>query len=163
MTVDIHKAPYFIDPETGFELKPLAANDDASAAAILASATGENTAQAAQIVLDRARTAGDDRVIGGWLNDQLISAYTIERDGMANQVTIIAVEPDHRRKGFGKTMLMDALRRSGRRPLTAETDEDALGFYKACGFKMVGRRKQPNGIFRYRVGWHAPRNAEDNC
>ena len=163
MTVDIHKAPYFIDPETGFELKPLAANDDASAAAILASATGENTAQAAQIVLDRARTAGDDRVIGGWLNDQLISAYTIERDGMANQVTIIAVDPDHRRKGFGKTMLMDALRRSGRRPLTAETDEDALGFYKACGFKMVGRRKQPNGIFRYRVGWHAPRNAEDNC
>lgn len=163
MTVDYNKAPYFADPDTGFELKPLAPNDDDRAATILASATGANTADAARKVMDRAREGGNDRVIGGWLNDELIGAYTIERDGMANQVTIIAVDADHRRKGFGKTMLMDALRRSGRRPLTAETDEEALGFYKASGFKMVGRRKQPDGNFRYRVGWHAPRNAEENC
>jgi hypothetical protein len=38
----------------------------------------------------------------------------------------------------------------------AETDEDGLGFYKACGFKLVGRRTHPSGTFRYRVGWHAP-------
>lgn len=158
MTIDIHKAPYFIDPDTGFELRPLAASDDTLAAPLLAEATGENTVEAAQIVIDRARTGGNDRVIGGWLNDQLIGAYTIERDGMANQVTIIAVTPEFRRQGFGKMMLLDALRRSGRRPLTAETDEDALGFYKASGFKMVGRRKHPSGVFRYRVGWHAPRD-----
>lgn len=163
MTVDYHKAPYFADPETGFELKPLAPEDDAKAAAILASATGENTSEAAQVVMDRARSGGKDRVIGGWLDNQLIGAYTIERDGMANQVTIIAVDPEFRRKGFGKTMLLDALRRSGRRPLTAETTEDALEFYKKSGFKMVGRRKQPSGEFHYRVGWHAPRNTEDNC
>ena len=163
MTVDYNKAPYFADPDTGFELKPLAPSGDDRAAAILAAATGENTAEAARTVMDRAREAGNDRVIGGWLNNELIAAYTIERDGMANQVTIIAVDPGHRRKGFGKTMLMDALRRSGRRPLTAETDEDALGFYKACGFKMVGRRKHSSGVFRYRVGWHAPRNADENC
>lgn len=163
MTVDYHKAPYFADPDTGFELRPLAPDDDALAAAILAEATGENTPEAAQIVMDRARTSGNDRVIGGWLNDVLIGAYTIERDGMANQVTIIAIAPEFRRQGFGKTMLMDALRRSGRRPLTAETDDDALGFYKACGFKMVGRRKHPSGIFRYRVGWHAPRGGDEDC
>jgi hypothetical protein len=46
--------------------------------------------------------------------------------------------------------------RSGRRPLVAETDEEGLGFYKACGFKMVGRRKHPSGAVRYRIGWHAP-------
>lgn len=163
MTVDYNKAPYFADPDTGFELRPLAQSDDDRAAAILASATGENTAEAARLVMDRAREAGNDRVIGGWLNDELIGAYTIERDGMANQVTILAIDSGHRRKGFGKTMLMDALRRSGRRPLTAEASDDALGFFKKCGFKMVGRRKQPSGEFRYRVGWHAPRNAEENC
>lgn len=163
MSVDYNSAPYFIDPDTGFELRPLPAEDDATAITVLAEATGENTAEAAQIVIDRARESGDDRVIGGWLNDQLIGAYTIERDGMANQVTLIAVAPDFRRKGFGKTMLLDALRRSGRRPLIAETDDDALQFYKKCGFKMVGRRKHPSGVFRYRVGWHAPRNTEEDC
>ena len=164
MTVNVNTAPYFIDPDTGFELRPLAAGDDVLATKVLAEATGENTVEAAQIVIDRSREGGKDRVIGGWLNDQLIGAYTIERDGMANQVTLIAVAPEFRRKGFGKTMLLDALRRSGRRPLTAETDEDALEFYKKCGFKMVGRRKHPRGVFRYRVGWHAPRNNnDDNC
>jgi GNAT superfamily N-acetyltransferase len=166
MTIDVHTAPYFTDPDTGFELRPLAASDDPMAAPILAEATGENTVEAAHIVIERARTGGNDRVIGGWLNDQLIGAYTIERDGMANQVTVIAVAPAFRRQGFGRMMLLDALRRSGRRPLTAETDDDALGFYKACGFKMVGRRKYPSGVFRYRVGWHAPRQGatgDDNC
>lgn len=166
MPVNVHTAPYFIDPDTGFELRPLAASDDTLAAPVLAAATGENTIEAAQIVIERARTGGKDRVIGGWLNDQLIGAYTIERDGMANQVTLIAVDPEFRRRGFGKTMLLDALRRSGRRPLTAETDEDALDFYKKCGFKMVGRRKHLSGVFRYRVGWHAPRDnapSGDNC
>lgn len=163
MSVDYHTAPYFIDPDTGFELRPVPASDDAPAAGILADATGEATAEAAQIVMDRARSGGSDRVIGGWLHDRLIAAYTIERDGMANQVTLIAVMPEFRRQGFGRLCLLDALRRSGRRPLTAETDDDALGFYKACGFKMVGRRKHPSGVFRYRVGWHAPRHDNDTC
>lgn len=165
MTIDLNNAPYFSDPDTGFELRPLASSDDAQATQILASATGEGTPEAAQIRIDEARSAGADRVIGGWLNDALIGAYTLERDGMANEVRLIAVAQDHRMQGFGKVMLYDALRRSGRRPLTAETDDDALGFYKACGFKMVGRRKHPSGVFRYRVGWHAPKpgSSGDNC
>lgn len=166
MSIDIHTAPYFTDPETGFELRPLPESDDARAAEILADATGEGTADAALILITAARAGGADRVIGGWLNDQLISAYTLERDGMANQVRVIAVSLPFRKQGFGRMMLMDALRRSGRRPLTAETDDAALGFYKTCGFKMVGRRKHPSGVFRYRVGWHAPKQGAtgaDNC
>ncbi len=163
MSVDVNSAPYFTDPETGFELRPLDAKNDADAAGLLAESTDEKTPEAAQTVIDRARAGGNDRVIGGWLDGQMIGVYTIERDGMANQVTLIAVAPEQRRKGFGKTMLLDALRRSGRRPLIAETPDDTLEFYKKSGFKMVGRRKQPNGTFRYRVGWHAPRSKEDNC
>ncbi len=165
MSFDLHSAPYFTDPDTGFELRPLPASDDATAATILADATGEGTVEAAQIRIEQARAGGADRVIGGWLNDNLIAAYTLERDGMANQIVVIAVAPEFRLQGFGRMMLLDALRRSGRRPLTAETDDDALGFYKACGFKMVGRRKHPSGVFRYRVGWHAPRTGatDENC
>lgn len=166
MTVDPNTAPYFIDPDTGFELRPLPESDADSAAQVLADATGEGTPEAARIRVEQAMAGGKDRVIGGWLRDQLIAAYTLERDGMANQIAVIAVAPAFRKQGFGRMMLHDALRRSGRRPLTAETDDDSIGFYKACGFKMVGRRKHPSGEFRYRVGWHAPRQTAtgtDNC
>ncbi len=146
----------FIDPESGLEIRPLPASRDIDAAAILADATGAGTPEAAREELAEARAGGDDRVIGASLNGELIAAYTLVRDGMANQIGLIAVHQDHRRRGIGRALLQDALRRSGRRPLTAETDEEGLPFYKACGFKMVGRRKHPSGTFRYRIGWHAP-------
>jgi GNAT superfamily N-acetyltransferase len=146
----------FIDPESGFEIRPWPEARDAEAAAILADATGAGTADAAQERIAAARAEAPDRVFGGLLDGTLVGAYTLQRDGMANIVGIIGVEKGHRRRGIGRTLLLDALRRSGRRPLVAETDEETLGFYKACGFKMVGRRKQPSGTFRYRVGWHAP-------
>lgn len=149
-------SPIFIDPQSGLDIRPLPDNRDSDAAALLADATGAGTPEAAREQIDIARAGGADRVLGATLDGELVGAYTLVRDGMANQVGIIGVHPDHRRRGIGRALLQDALRRSGRRPLTAETDEEGLGFYKACGFKMVGRRKGPNGTFRYRIGWHAP-------
>jgi ribosomal protein S18 acetylase RimI-like enzyme len=146
----------FIDPGSGLEIRPLPADRDDDAATLLADATGEGTPDAARGHLETARAGGADRVLGATLDGDLVGAYTLVRDGMANQVGIIGVRADHRRRGIGRALLQDALRRSGRRPLTAETDEEGLGFYKACGFKMVGRRKHPSGTFRYRIGWHAP-------
>lgn len=146
----------FIDPKSGLDIRPLPASKDADAAALLADATGEGTAEAAQEKITEARAGGEDRVLGATQNGTLVGVYTLIRDGMANQIGILGVHKDHRRRGIGRALLQDALRRSGRRPLTAETDEEGLPFYKACGFKMVGRRKHPSGTFRYRIGWHAP-------
>jgi ribosomal protein S18 acetylase RimI-like enzyme len=146
----------FLDPESGIEIRPWPASRDAEAAALLAEATGEGTADAAQAALEAIRAGGADRVLGAVQQGELVGAYGLRRDGMANEVAIIAVAAAHRRRGIGRLLLQDALRRSGKRPLVAETDEEGLGFYKACGFKLVGRRKQPSGAFRYRVGWHAP-------
>lgn len=149
----------FVDEKTGLEIHPWPDDRDAEAADILADASGAGTAEAARSKIIEARDGGANRVFGGLLDGQLVGAYTLRRDGMANEVGIIAVAKEHRRRGFGRVLLMDALRRSGRRPLVAETDAEGLPFYKACGFKMVGRRKQPDGTFRYRIGWHAPTGA----
>jgi GNAT superfamily N-acetyltransferase len=146
----------FTDPATGLEIRPITAEHDGDACSILADATGAGTPDAAQRKIDAARAGGADRTLGAFRSSELVAAYTLQRDGMANEIGIIGVAAPHRRQGIGRALLHDALRRSGRRPLVAETDEEGLGFYKACGFKMVGRRKQPDGSFRYRIGWHAP-------
>lgn len=146
----------FIDPGSHFEIRALPAHDEASAAIILAPATGEGTADAALVRIAALREAADAAIYGAYVDRVLVGAYGIQRDGMANTIALIAVQNEHRKRGIGRAMLTDALRRSGKRPLTAETDEEGLPFYKACGFKLIGRRIHPSGAVRYRIGWHAP-------
>jgi GNAT superfamily N-acetyltransferase len=90
-------------------------------------------------------------------NDSPIAVIALRKASMANEVALLAVAREHRGQGLAKRCLSDVLRRSGRRPLTVEADEQCAEFYKACGFKIVGRRPDPDGGFRYRLGWHAPR------
>jgi GNAT superfamily N-acetyltransferase len=146
----------FIDPGSHFEIRALPAHDETNAAAILAPATGAGTSEAAAGIIAALRAAADAAIYGAYVDRALVGAYGIRRDGMANTIALIAVAGAHRKRGIGRAMLTDALRRSGKRPLTAETDEEGLPFYKACGFKLVGRRVHPSGAVRYRIGWHAP-------
>ena len=88
--------------------------------------------------------------------DEPVAVIAMRKASMANEIALLVVGRDHRGQGLAKRCLSDALRRSGRRPLTVEADEACTEFYKACGFKIVGRRPDPNGGFRYRLGWHAP-------
>jgi GNAT superfamily N-acetyltransferase len=90
-------------------------------------------------------------------DDTPVAVIALRKASMANEVALLVVAREHRGQGLAKRCLGDVLRRSGRRPLTVEADERCAEFYKACGFKIVGRRPDPDGGFRYRLGWHAPR------
>jgi len=146
----------FIDPGSGLEIRAISPSERDVAARILAPATGEGTFDAAAKAIEGLIASDKAGLYGGFIGHELVAAYGIRRDGMSNEIPIIAVRDDHRRRGIGRALLQDALRRSGRRPLVVETDDDGLPFYKACGFKLFGRRPQPSGTVRYRLGWHAP-------
>ncbi len=119
-------------------------------------ATGDGTLAAAAARIDDLLAADKAGLYGAYIAHELVAAYGIRRDGMSNEVPLIAVRADHRRRGIGRALLQDALRRSGKRPLVVETDDEGLPFYKACGFKLFGKRPHPSGVVRYRLGWHAP-------
>jgi ribosomal protein S18 acetylase RimI-like enzyme len=146
-----------IVPETGFkELAPDPARDEA-AATVLAAATFEGTLEAGRERLAALRADPDTSIYGLIIRGELVAVYGLRRVHLSMEVTSLAVAPDHRRRGYGRRALADALRRSGSRPLVAETDDDALDFYRTCGFKVIGRRRSPHGIIRYRLGAHGPR------
>jgi len=149
----------FIDPAARVEIRALDPALDEEAAAIIAATTGAGTTQRGREMLGGLRADDAVELYGLFAGGALAAVYTLRREALANEVTHLAVKDGERRKGHGRACLQDALRRSGKRPLIVETAEDAIGFYKACGFKLVGRRKQPSGTVRYRLGWHAPRPA----
>ncbi|MBA2277457.1 MAG: GNAT family N-acetyltransferase [Chloroflexia bacterium] len=138
----------FIDPAARVEIRALDPGLDEDAAGILAAATGADTIERGREVLGE--------LCGLFAGGDLVAVYGLRRASTANEVTYLAVKAGVRRKGYGRACLRDALRRSGQRPLVAETDEGGVAFYKACGFKLVGRRTHPSGTVRYRLGWHAP-------
>lgn len=146
----------FLDPVSGFEIRAISPSERDAAATVLAPATGDGTVVAARRAIDILLEDEKAGLFGAFVAHDLVAAYGIRRDGMANEVALIAVREDQRGRGIGRALLQDALRRSGRRPLIAETDDQALPFYKACGFKLFGRRVHPSGTVRYRLGWHTP-------
>ncbi len=146
----------FIDPGSGLEIRAISPSGRDAAAHVLASATGEGTTEAAATAIEGLIASDKAGLYGGFIGRELVAAYGIRRDGMSNEIPIIAVRGDHQRRGIGRALLQDALRRSGKRPLVVETDDEGLPFYKACGFKLFGKRPHPSGTVRYRLGWHAP-------
>jgi ribosomal protein S18 acetylase RimI-like enzyme len=140
----------------GPTVKPLDPSFDEEAAVILSACTPEGTVEQGRAVINNARVDPDSSLFGLFVDGRLEGAYVLRKATMMNEIPFLAVATEHRRHGHGRMCLFDALLRSGKRPLVVETGEETLPFYKAVGFKMVGKRKGPDGSARYRLGWHAP-------
>lgn len=129
---------------------------DGQAAEILAAAVVPPTTEAAAATIAGARADDDAQLLELLVDGKLAGAYILRKVGMANEISCLAIDEAHRKQGLGRMCLMDALLRSGRRPLMVETGEECFPFFKAIGFKLVGKRKNADGVVRYRLGWHAP-------
>jgi len=143
----------YIDPGAGLEIRAISPSERPAIETLVRASV---TASRGDAKLAALANLPDPQVFAAFQAGELVATYALRRDGLANDLAVVVVREDRRRQGIGRTMLMDALRRSGRRPLAAQTPEDVLPFFKACGFKLVGRRVQPDGEVHFRVGWHTP-------
>lgn len=129
---------------------------DAEAAEI-AAAAARGTPKAGRSAVADARRDAETTLYGVSVGEALVAVYALRIAGLSAELALLAVGPPQRRQGHGRACLADAFARIGGRPLVVETDADALGFFRAAGFKLVGKRHPPGGSPRYRLGWHAPR------
>lgn len=61
----------------------------------------------------------------------------------------IVVDEAYRGSGLGRLLLEDAAARYAIRSFTAETDQDAVGFYRACGFDIRSLGEKYPGVERF--------------
>ena len=54
------------------------------------------------------------------------------------EILDIAVNPKYRKKGIGKSLIVFILNQFPVGTITAETDNEAVEFYKRCGFDVIG-------------------------
>ncbi|MCL2198350.1 MAG: GNAT family N-acetyltransferase [Defluviitaleaceae bacterium] len=87
--------------------------------------------------------------IFGWHENGEITGvcgFTIHKEKI--EITTIAVSENSRNRGIGSAMI-SALWTKYKLVIEAETDDDAVGFYKKCGFKAVATKKR-GGTSRYK-------------
>ena len=136
---------------------PLPAALDPAAAGFLADCPSLASTEAAARAIATLRNDPDGEVYGWVDGDALIAVYGLRKAGLSHELPWLAVAPSWRGQRYGRSALVDALRRCGRKPMTLEADESGKGWYESIGFRTVGRRPSSGGGFRYRMGWYAPR------
>ena len=139
-------------------IEPLDPSTDGVTAGLLAGCTREGTLEAGQALVRALRSDPDAELYGLAFAGQVLFAYALRRAPMSMELTHIVVAPPLRRQGLGRAIIADAIRRAGARPLVVEVEDATLPFFKACGFKLFGKRTSPAGATRYRLGAHAPRS-----
>ncbi|RUT28139.1 N-acetyltransferase [Paenibacillus zeisoli] len=71
-------------------------------------------------------------------------------DQNALNITHLAIVPEHRNQGYGRAIVLEALYEAKPERIIAETDEDAVDFYRNIGFVVLSIGRLPNGIERFR-------------
>lgn len=98
--------------------------------------------------------------------DPAVSAFACEEHGiilgaiilkntndLAFEILHIATAPAHRRTGVASGLISHAIATLKCAVLTAETDEEAVAFYRKYGFQAVSLGEKYPGTIRYRCVW----------
>lgn len=120
------------------------------AVALLARASGRASDEAA---LRAAHGNGSVRLLGWVERGTVVALVGYEVGGTRGAVTVrtVATHPSCERTGLGRRLLSAVRDETRARRLVAETDDDAVGFYAACGFSVTPLGEKYPGVRRYRV------------
>jgi ribosomal protein S18 acetylase RimI-like enzyme len=102
------------------------------------------------------------RIAEGYEADGDISAFACVERGRAIGIIVlrhkgdcsyeimsIAVDPAFRGRGVGSMLMDSSIRRLMMHEVVAETDADAAGFYRNCGFEVISLGEKFPGTIRY--------------
>ena len=91
-------------------------------------------------------------LLGAVENSAVLGVMVLElQDGGDAEIVGIAASAAHRRRGIGRQMVNAAMDFPDIRKIYAETDDDAITFYRNCGFDIESHvEKFPDGdVIRY--------------
>lgn len=63
-----------------------------------------------------------------------VGILVLDQSNRRNEIKGIAVSEKHRRHGIGKIMICQVMDSEQLETIEAQTDDDAIGFYRKCGF-----------------------------
>lgn len=131
----------------------------ASAMDILGNAVFQPTVERMNGILDGVYGRGDAMLYGLALDQDVVAVAGIRRvSETAAELLHIAVKSSERRNGIGRQLVKLVIQEENLEELVAETDRDAVDFYRRCGFAVWSLGEKHAGVERSRCRWSALAN-----
>ena len=89
------------------------------------------------------------------MNGKIEGMFVLDQTTVVPEILGIAVSLDHRGQGVGKYMIRRVVELEHLESLKVQTDDEAIGFYRKCGFVEEKKlMKFPDGLsIRYDCKW----------
>lgn len=107
-----------------------------------------------------------NQTLSDYRNDPSVQLFGLKEAGMllgligllptsphAAVIRHIVVHKEYRGRGIGRTMIAAICQELSLVGLEAETDDDAVGFYRRCGFTVQSLGEIHPGVERYQCCW----------
>ena len=89
------------------------------------------------------------RIFFALVHDVPVGLCILKETENIQEILILSVSPPFRRQGIGRAMMHFLRVRFPDSPLIAETDDDAVDFYRRCGFNILSLGEIYPGVTRY--------------
>jgi GrpB-like predicted nucleotidyltransferase (UPF0157 family)/GNAT superfamily N-acetyltransferase len=143
--------------ESRYQIKVLRAANDISEDAVLRGLLAYATGGGRHRINDAVRRYRDDpntKLLVAILANEAVglTGFRLAADAAEVELLHVATAPHVRRTGVGSRLLAEVRRAAPPElPVVAETDEDAVYFYRATGFTVTSLGEKYPGVQRYRV------------
>jgi ribosomal protein S18 acetylase RimI-like enzyme len=118
---------------------------------LLTMAVGNPTPEKMKQLLDDYYASDDRAIFVATQSGKIIGVIGIDcTDKPHGFITHIAVSPDMRKQGVGRHLINHTTAVLELSDIRAETDQDAVVFYRACGFETEEIESQYSGVRRFR-------------
>jgi GNAT superfamily N-acetyltransferase len=141
MELDVAAIPELPPVRDALSVTPAAAEDVEAVVRVRAARGWSGTEEESRQRITREMEGGRHRIYLGRLNGEPIGTLTLAGHGDSVYLIAFRMLPEHRGKGYGRQMLMDAVRRLlaekwERLLIEVATDNPvAHGLYRSCGFR----------------------------
>lgn len=143
--------------ESGLTFR-IATSVSAEVVDILIPAMGEGSSS--ELSARTRRTAEASTTVTAQHLDRLVAAVCVHLDGTEGRITAVAVSAGDRGRGWGRSLMTALPSLLGASILTAETDHQAVGFYRALGFSVRSLGEKYPGVERFACRFD-PNHLED--
>ena len=118
---------------------------------LLALVVGHPTPERLRQLVEEFYTAEGRSIFVAIQDDKTIGIIgMVYSDRSHGVIAHLAVHPNTRRQGIGRQLIDNAVAVLGLKDIEAETDQDAVDFYRACEFETQEIESQYPGVRRFR-------------